>query len=163
MRVCAFWVLIQKILKKDPPFLFFPLVGGGCGTQRLCVCVQGVLCGLSFRFCVRSDQIKKFEMESPPRRKRRRAHTHNTYRERERECRHYVAALVLAPSVCVCVCVRVCSDVPFAVDFSLSQIGKMVLALWIEGVVVVVCCNRKGKHNKRETSRRQTHKNNDDL
>jgi hypothetical protein len=79
--MCAFWVLIQKILKKDPPFLFFPLVGGGCGNA--CVCVQGVLCGLSFRFCVRSDQIKKFEMESPPRRKRRRAHTHNTERERE--------------------------------------------------------------------------------
>ena len=96
----------SKNFEKGSPLSFFS-VGWGRVWQRLCVCVcvQGVLCGLSFRFCVRSDQIKKFEMESPPRRKRRRAHTHNT--QRERECRHYVAALVLAPPVCVCahVCV----------------------------------------------------------
>lgn len=97
----------SKNFEKGSPLSFFS-VGWGRVWQRLCVCVcvQGVLCGLSFRFCVRSDQIKKFEMESPPRRKRRRAHTHNT--QRERECRHYVAALVLAPSVCVCVCAYVC-------------------------------------------------------
>lgn len=99
----------SKNFEKGSPLSFFS-VGWGRVWQRFCVCVQGVLCGLSFRFCVRSDQIKKFEMESPPAtEKTTRAHTQHT--KRERVCRHYVAALVLAPPVCVCVlcvCAYVC-------------------------------------------------------
>lgn len=97
----------SKNFEKGSPLSFFS-VGWGRVWQRLCVCVcvQGVLCGLSFRFCVRSDQIKKFEMESPPRRKRRRAHTHNTYRERERV--PTLRCCISVGTTRVCVCAYVC-------------------------------------------------------
>lgn len=57
----------------------------------------------------------------------------------------------------VCVCVRVCGVVPFAVDFSLSQIGKMVLALLDRGGCCCCCLLQpKGKTQQTETSRTTT-------
>lgn len=143
----------SKNFEKGSPLSFFS-VGWGRVWQRLCVCVcvQGVLCGLSFRFCVRSDQIKKFEMESPPRRKRRRAHTHNTYRERERV--PTLRCCISVGTTRVCVRARVCSDVPFAVDFSLSQIGKMVLALLDRGGCCC-CCLLQPKGKTQQTGNKQ--------
>lgn len=54
----------------------------------------------------------------------------------------------------MCVCVRVCSDVPFAVDFSLSQIGKMVLALLDRGGCCC-CCLLQPKGKTQQTGNKQ--------
>lgn len=151
--MCAFWVLIQKILKKDPPFLFFPLVGGGCGNACVCVCKAFCVDCLSV-FACEATKSKNLRWRAP-RDGKDDARTHTTHIERERECRHYVAALVLAPPVCVCVCVRVCSDVPFAVDFSLSQIGKMVLALLDRGGCCCCCCLLQPKGKTQQTGNKQ--------
>lgn len=54
----------------------------------------------------------------------------------------------------VCVCVRVCGVVPFAVDFSLSQIGKMVLALLDRGGCCC-CCLLQPKGKTQQTGNKQ--------
>lgn len=126
--MCAFWVLIQKILKKDPPFLFFPLVGGGCGNACVCVCVCKAFCVdcLSV-FACEATKSKNLRWRAP-RDGKDDARTHTTQRERERV--PTLRCCISVGTTRVCVRARVCSDVPFAVDFSLSQIGKMVLALF---------------------------------
>lgn len=55
----------------------------------------------------------------------------------------------------VCVCVRVCGVVPFAVDFSLSQIGKMVLALLDRGGCCCCCCLLQPKGKTQQTGNKQ--------
>lgn len=81
--MCAFWVLIQKILKKDPPFLFFPLVGGGCGNACVCVCACKAFCVdcLSV-FACEATKSKNLRWRAP-RDGKDDARTHTTHRERE--------------------------------------------------------------------------------
>lgn len=79
--MCAFWVLIQKILKKDPPLSFFS-VGWG-RVWNACVCVCKVFCVdcLSV-FAFEATKSKNLRWRAP-RDGKDDARTHTTHRERE--------------------------------------------------------------------------------
>lgn len=102
--MCAFWVLIQKILKKDPPFLFFPLVGGGCGNACVCVCKVFCVDCLSV-FACEATKSKNLRWRAP-RDGKDDARTHTTHRERERV--PTLRCCISVGTTRVCVCAYVC-------------------------------------------------------
>ena len=121
--------------------------------RNACVCVCKAFCVdcLSV-FACEATKSKNLRWRAP-RDGKDDARAHTTHRERERV--PTLRCCISVGTTRVCVRARVCSDVPFAVDFSLSQIGKMVLALLDRGGCCCCCCLLQPKGKTQQTGNKQ--------